>query len=104
MVMTKTEYKKKQVKEVLAMLENRFDAVIEDNGEGGRMSIEINGFNGEFSRRDLDVCFWDTTKLVGRGWSEEQIQRQKDAVELDNCINESIKSLLEYMRYLEPAE
>ena len=44
MVMNKTEFKKLQVKEVLEMLENDFNAQIEDNGDGGRLSIDINGF------------------------------------------------------------
>ena len=46
MVMNKTELKKLQVKEVLEMLENEFDAQIEDNGDGGRLDIDINGFHG----------------------------------------------------------
>lgn len=97
MVMNKTELKKLQVKEVLEMLENEFDAQIEDNGDGGRLDIDINGFHGQFSRRDLDVAFWDTTKLSGSGFSAKQIQRQKDAVALEAGVNGAIQERLKQL-------
>ena len=102
--MNKTEYKKLQITEVIKMLENDFQAEFTGDDEGGRLGLNINGFYGEISRRDFDVCFWDTTSLSGNGWSDNEIKRQKDAVALEAEVNESIQSLLDYMRYLEPAE
>ena len=102
--MNKTEYKKKQITEVIKMLENDFKAEFTGDDEGGRLGLDINGFYGELSRRDFDVCFWDSTSLSGNGWSGFVFKRQKDAVELETVVNESIQSLLNYMRYLEPAE
>ena len=102
--MNKTEYKKLQITEVIKMLENDFKAEFTGDDEGGRLGLELNGFYGELSRRDFDVCFWDTTSLSGNGWSGFVFKRQKDAVELETVVNESIQSLLNYMRYLEPAE
>jgi len=104
MVMNKTEYKKLQITEVIKMLENDFKAEFTGDDEGGRLGLELNGFYGELSRRDFDVCFWDTTSLSGNGWNYDEIKRQKDAVALEVEVNESIQSLLNYMRYLEPAE
>jgi len=104
MVMNKTEYKKLQITEVIKMLENDFKAEFTGDDEGGRLGLELNGFYGEMSRRDFDVCFWDSTSLSGNGWSGFVFKRQKDAVELETVVNESIQSLLKYMRYLEPAE
>jgi hypothetical protein len=104
MVMNKTEYKKLQITEVIKMLENDFKAEFTGDDEGGRLGLELNGFYGELSRRDFDVCFWDSTPLSGNGWSGFVFKRQKDAVELETVVNESIQSLLKYMRYLEPAE
>ena len=101
--MNKTEYKKLQITEVIKMLENDFQAEFTGDDEGGRLGLDINGFYGELSRRDFDVCFWDTTELRGNGFSDDEIKRQKDAVVLEAEVNESIKSLLDYMRYLEPA-
>ena len=102
--MNKTEYKKLQITEVIKMLENDFKAEFTGDDEGGRLGLNINGFYGEISRRDFDVCFWDTTSLSGNGWSDNEIKRQKDAVALEAEVNKSIQSLLDYMRYLEPAE
>jgi len=102
--MNKTEYKKLQITEVIKMLENDFKAEFTGDDEGGRLGLELNGFYGELSRRDFDVCFWDSTSLSGNGWSGFVFKRQKDAVELETVVNESIQSLLKYMRYLEPAE
>ena len=102
--MNKTEYKKLQITEVIKMLENDFTAEFTGDDEGGRLGLDINGFYGELSRRDFDVCFWDTTELRGNGFSDDEIKRQKDAVVLEAEVNKSIQSLLDYMRYLEPAE
>ena len=102
--MNKTEYKKLQITEVIKMLENDFKAEFTGDDEGGRLGLDINGFYGELSRRDFDVCFWDTTSLSGNGWSDNEIKRQKDAVVLEAEVNKSIQSLLDYMRYLEPVE
>ena len=102
--MNKTEYKKQQITEVIKMLENDFKAEFTGDDEGGRLGLDINGFYGELSRRDFDVCFWDTTSLSGNGFSDDEIKRQKDAVVLEAEVNKSIQSLLNYMRYLEPTE
>ena len=102
--MNKTEYKKLQITEVIKMLENDFKAEFTGDDEGGRLGLDINGFYGELSRRDFDVCFWDTTSLSGNGFSDDEIKRQKDAVALEVEVNKSIQSLLDYMRYLEPVE
>ena len=101
--MNKTEYKKLQITEVIKMLENDFKAEFTGDDEGGSLGLDINGFYGELSRRDFDVCFWDTTSLSGNGFSDDEIKRQKDAVALEAEVNKSIQSLLDYMRYLEPA-
>jgi len=102
--MNKTEYKKLQITEVIKMLENDFKAEFTGDDEGGCLGLELNGFYGELSRRDFGVYFWDTTSLSGNGWNYDEIKRQKDAVALEVEVNESIQSLLNYMRYLEPAE
>ena len=101
--MNKTEYKKLQITEVIKMLENDFKAEFTGDDEGGRLGLNINGFYGEFSRRDFDVCFWESISLYGDGFKETQQRIHKDALALENEVNESIKNLLDYMRYLEPA-
>jgi hypothetical protein len=92
--MNKTEVKKLMVKTVVEFLIDQFDAQIEDNGDGGRFDVQINGFNGQLDRRDLEVGFWDSAKLAGSGWSAEERQHQQDSVELENKINAEIKRVL----------
>jgi hypothetical protein len=91
--MNKTEVKKLLVKTAIEVLINKFNAEVEDNGEG-RFDVQINGFNGQLDRRDLEFGFWDSVKLAGSGWSPEQIQHQQDSVELENKINAEIKRVL----------
>lgn len=101
--MNKTEYKKLQITEVIKMLENDFKAEFTGDDEGGRLGLELNGFYGDFSRRDMEVCFWESISLYGDGFKETQQRIHKDALALEVEVNKSIKSLLDYMRYLEPA-
>ena len=52
--MTKTELKKQQIKAVIELLINQFNAQVED-ADGGRMDITIGDLQGQFSRRDFEV-------------------------------------------------
>ena len=95
---TKTQLKKDQIKAVIDTLIDEFDAQIEDNGDGGRMDVTIvdgkHQFHGQFSRRDLDVTFWDSIPLHGDGFSAAQIARHKAAVELEDRVNREIRLLM----------
>ena len=93
--MTKTELKKQQVKAALEVFERFDSAKIEDNGEGGRLSIVFGNFHGEFSRRDLEVTFYDSVPLHGSGFSDEEIKHQRIAVILENELNQMIKERVE---------
>ena len=92
--MTKTEEKKLQIKKVLEFLTDKFEAQIEDNGDGGRFDLTINGFHGQMSRRDLHVDFWDSIPLFGDGFWPADFQRQHEAVAFQNQINEEIQKLI----------
>ena len=72
---------------------NKFDAYVEDTGEG-RFDVEVNDFRGQLDRRNLEIGFWDSIPLSGKGWSQERLQWQKDAVALEDAINVEIKSAL----------
>ena len=94
---TKTQLKKDQIAAVIDILEHEFDAQIDD-ADGGRMDITIvdgkHQFHGQFSRRDLEVEFWDSIPLHGDGFSAAQIARQKAAVELEDKVNREIRLLM----------
>lgn len=92
--MTKTELKKQQVKAVIELLINQFNAEVED-ADGGRMDVFINGFHGQFSRRDFDVCFYETTPLNNPSdFDDVVVERQKEAVALEDKLNKAITNLL----------
>jgi len=89
--MTKTELKKQQVARVIDLLENGFDATFTGDDEGGRLGLMIGDFPGQLSRRDLDVALWDTIPLSGPGFSAAEIKQHKDAVALEDRINNAIQ-------------
>jgi len=90
---TKTQLKKDQTKAIIDTLIDEFNAKVED-ADGGRMDVIIDGFQGQFSRGEFYVEFWDSIKLSGDGWSEEQIARQKAAVELEDKVNRELNLLM----------
>jgi hypothetical protein len=91
--MTKTELKKQQVKAVIEFLINQFDAQIED-ADGGRMDVIIDGLPAHFSRRSLEVMFFDSIKLHEPDeFPVEVVERHKRAVALEDKINKAITNL-----------
>ncbi len=91
--MTKTELQKQRVKAVLEFLTDKFDAQIDDNGEGGRLDITIGEFNGQIMRRDLQVAFWDAIRLVGQ-FTPSKWQHHLKAVEFEKQVNAEINKVL----------
>ena len=91
--MNKTEVKKLMVETAIEVLINKFNAEVEDSGDG-RFDVQIDKFQGQLDRRDLEVGFWDSVKLAGSGWSAEERQHQQDSVALENKINAEIKRVL----------
>ena len=92
--MTKTELKKQQVKTVIEFLINQFDAQVED-ADGGRMDVIIDDLPAHFSRRSLEVMFFDSIKLCNETeFPVETVERHKKAVALEDKINKAIANLL----------
>ena len=92
--MTKTELKKQQVKAAIDLLENEFGVEFSGDDEGGRLGFTIAGFSGDFSRRDMEVCLWESIPLSGHGWTPAEILLQQEAVALENQINEALGALV----------
>ena len=91
---TKTQLKKDQIAAVIDTLEHEFNAQIED-ADGGRMDVIIDGFHGQFSRRDFDVTFFDSIKLHNpEDFPAEKVARHKAAVELEYQVNREIRLLM----------
>ena len=92
--MTKTELKKQQVAAALELLENEFGVEFDGTDEGGRLGFTVAGFNGQFSRRDLDVALWESIPLSGHGWTPAEVLAQQEAVALENQINEALGAVV----------
>jgi hypothetical protein len=93
MVMTKTEFKKRLVALAIEQLENEFGVEFTGDDEGGRLGfITVAGFRGDFSRRDMEVCLWESIPLSGHGWTPAEILAQQEAVALENQINEALEA------------
>ena len=92
--MTKTELKKQQVGAVIEFLINQFDAQIED-ADGGRMDVIIDGLHAHFSRRSLEVMFFDSIKLCNETeFPAEVVERHKKAVALEEKVNKELRLLM----------
>ena len=89
--MTKTELKKQQVKAALELLENEFGVEFDGTDEGGRLGFTVAGFSGQFSRRDMEVCLWESIPLSGHGWTPAEVLAQQEAVALEKQINEALE-------------
>jgi hypothetical protein len=103
MVMKKTELKKQLVAAALELLENEFGVEFDGTDEGGRLGFTlpeiINAgsfiFRGDFSRRDMEVCLWESIPLHQRGlFDETEVLIQQQAVTLENQINEALGALV----------
>ena len=103
MVMTKTEFKKRLVALAIEQLENEFGVEFDGTDEGGRLGFTlpeiINAgsfiFRGDFSRRDMEVCLWESIPLHQRGlFDETEVLIQQQAVALENQINEALGALV----------
>ena len=93
--MTKTEFKKRLVALAIEQLENEFGVEFTGDDEGGRLGfITVAGFRGDFSRRDMEVCLWESIPLSGHGWTPAEILLQQDAVALENQINEALGAVV----------
>jgi hypothetical protein len=91
MVMTKTELKKQLVAAAIDLLENEFGVEFDGTDEGGRLGFTVAGFSGDFSRRDMEVCLWESIPLSGHGWTPAEVLAQQEAVALENQINEALE-------------
>ena len=92
--MTKTELKKQLVAAAIDLLENEFGVEFDGTDEGGRLGFTVAGFSGDFSRRDMEVCLWESIPLSGHGWTPAEVLLQQEAVALENQINEELGVLV----------
>ena len=95
--MTKTEIKKQTTKKVLNHLIEEYDAYnIEREAQYFDFWADIDGFEIQFQMdtRDYSVSSWDSVRLLGDDWTEEEKGKQYAATVLEERMNESIGRLV----------
>ena len=95
--MTKTEIKKQTTKKVLNHLIEEYDAYnIEREAQYFDFWADIDGFEIQLQMdtRDYSVSSWDSVKLLGDDWSEEEVSKQIAATILEERIDKSIRELV----------
>lgn len=94
----KTQLRKDQTKAVLSLLVEDFNAYNINNEDGARfdfyVDFEDETFHGQLDRRGFDVSFYDSIRLSGNGFTDEERQHQANSVELEDKINKEIQLLM----------
>jgi hypothetical protein len=95
--MTKTELKKQTTKRVLNLLIEEFNAY-NINREAQYFEFwtdyKSHRFQLQMDTRGYDISSWDSVKLSGDGWSQEDIDKQKFAVELEDLMEKKVRELV----------
>ena len=94
--MTKTEIKRRYVSAALAVLEEKFNALIGEGGRTIKFEVEVNGTTegGCIGRDDLEVMLDNTIGLFRESdFPTEYVKQHKDCVKLEDEINETLKDL-----------
>ena len=95
--MTKTELKKQEIKKVLNMLIKEFNIYNIDREYqyfDFWADYKSHRFNFQMDTRDYSIASSDSIKLSGDGWSQEDIDKQKFAEELEELMNKKIRELV----------
>ncbi len=95
--MTKKELKKQTTKKVLNYLIEEFDIYMIDREAqyfDFYTDYKSNRYRLQMDTRGYHITGFDSMKLAGDGWSQEEIDRQKFAVELEDVMNERVRKLV----------
>lgn len=94
---TKTQLKKETTKKVLNLLIEEFDAYnIEREAQYFEFWTDYKShrFQLQMDTRDYSISSWDSVKLIGSGWTEEELDKQKFAVELEDLMEKKVRELV----------
>jgi|TARA_R110002111_G_scaffold180839_1_gene246464 hypothetical protein len=95
--MTKTELKKQKTKKVLNYLAAEFGAYdIERENQYFDMQVDRESFriSIQLDERGYGVSSWDSIELVGNGWTQKELDKQRVAKQLERDIFKAIQALL----------
>ena len=93
--MTKTAIKKANFKAVKDLLINKYNAYnIDNEGSFFSMFIDFEDFTLQCQlTRDCDFGSYDSIKLSGDGWTEEEIAKQAAAERLESEVEGDMKKI-----------
>ena len=91
--MTKTELKRQQTKEVIELLQNKFEATNFDNDQGSYFTFNIGDFTGHLERRDFSIIIHEAMRM-GPGFTQEEYDIRDAAEVLENILNNAIEYYL----------
>lgn len=89
--MTKREQNRIILEKVIGLLEKDFGAVNFDDQGSGLFDFEVDGLMFQLSRRNFEVLAFDSTPLVGGGFSKEIRDRFIQSVRLENRMQSAIE-------------
>ena len=95
--MTKTELKKETTKKVLTFLTEEFGVYnVEREAQYFEFMIEHEGHELQFQldTRNYELSSWDGMKLGEGNWTDQELSKQRSAVEAENVIGYEIRKLL----------
>ena len=95
--MTKTELRKQTTKKVLNHLIKEFNIYnIDRENQYFEFWVDYKDhtLQMQMDTRGYDIGSWDSVKLSGDGWSQEQIDKQKFAEEIEDIMDERVRELV----------
>tara|TARA_R100001230_G_C5595031_1_gene110271 strand:- start:394 stop:741 length:348 start_codon:yes stop_codon:yes gene_type:complete len=98
-VMNKTEKRKFETKQVIEMLIQKYNAYNIEDGMGGRIGFFIdskldNTFYGEYHRSYQNITIAENMKLIGEGWTVDEINEANEANEYETLLNKEVECII----------
>ena len=97
--MNKTEKRKFETKQVIEMLIQKYNAYNIEDGMGGRIGFFIdskldNTFYGEYHRSYQNITIAENMKLIGEGWTVDEINEANEANEYETLLNKEVECIV----------
>ena len=97
--MNKTAQKKLETKRVIEMLIQKYNAYNIEDAMGGRIGFHIDTntghtFYGEYHRSYQNITIAENMKLIGEGWTVDEINEANEANEYETLLNKEIECIV----------
>ena len=97
--MNKTAQKKLETKRVIEMLIQKYNAYNIEDAMGGRIGFHVDTntghtFYGEYHRLYQNIFISENMKLIGEGWTVDEINEANEANEYETLLNKEIECIV----------